>query len=224
MRLDYLYGTPFEIYQDEEMFHFNSDTELLGRFIKVSKNDSVLDIGCNNGALLLYAGMHGNKRLTGVDIFEKATSLARENLERNGLEGTFHTCRIQDYEGMRYDIIMCNPPYFDTRNEDLKNLNPYLRAARHEEYLSLWDLLSSVKRLLAKNGTFFMVHRPDRMQEVILQCAKLDMHVCVVKLAYASHLGRAKSILYGIRHGEGGMKVDSPAYLDDRDSFQEVRL
>ena len=54
MKRDYLGGTGYTLEQKKEMYHFNSDTELLGRFVQVKKTDSVLDIGCASGALLLY--------------------------------------------------------------------------------------------------------------------------------------------------------------------------
>ena len=52
MKRDYLGGTGYTLEQKKEMYHFNSDTELLGKFVQVKKTDSVLDIGCASGALL----------------------------------------------------------------------------------------------------------------------------------------------------------------------------
>ena len=57
-----------KLYQDSEMFRINSDTYALGEFIEVYKEDVVLDVGTNNGALLLYANMFHPKKLMGIDI------------------------------------------------------------------------------------------------------------------------------------------------------------
>ena len=46
------------MYQDDTMFRINTDTMVLGEFLEVYKKDTVLDIGTNNGALLLYANIH----------------------------------------------------------------------------------------------------------------------------------------------------------------------
>ena len=46
------------LYQHKKMFRVNTDTSLLGNYLKVNKEDSVLDIGTNNGALLLYASLY----------------------------------------------------------------------------------------------------------------------------------------------------------------------
>jgi tRNA1(Val) A37 N6-methylase TrmN6 len=45
LRQDYIpKHEQLKIYQDTEMFLINSDTEALGEFIEVYKNDSVLDV------------------------------------------------------------------------------------------------------------------------------------------------------------------------------------
>ena len=52
----------------------------------VRKGESVLDLGCNNGALLLYASRFSPSSLTGVDLLPQALDLAAENMRINGLE------------------------------------------------------------------------------------------------------------------------------------------
>ena len=55
IRYDYLHYHPdYKVAQHKDMYHFNSDTCLLGEFININKNDNVLDVGTNNGALLVY--------------------------------------------------------------------------------------------------------------------------------------------------------------------------
>ena len=38
-------------YQDSEHFRFNTDTKLLAQFVRLKKQERILDIGTNNGAL-----------------------------------------------------------------------------------------------------------------------------------------------------------------------------
>ena len=82
MKADYLNGTEYTLEQPEEMYHFNSDTELLGRFMRLRRSDRVLDIGCNTGALLLYAAHQKAQDLTGIDLFD---SVLRQAEKRNVL-------------------------------------------------------------------------------------------------------------------------------------------
>ena len=45
MTYDYLPGTQIYLHQRKDMFRMNTDTALLGNFMKVKEDESVLDIG-----------------------------------------------------------------------------------------------------------------------------------------------------------------------------------
>ena len=79
--LDYLPNTDVYLYQDSEMFRINSDTRYLGEFLCVKKSDVVLDVGTNNGALLLYANKMGCEKLIGVDINAGAIEICEQNMK-----------------------------------------------------------------------------------------------------------------------------------------------
>ena len=55
MRKDYFLREDLVLYQDQDAFCFNTDTKFLAHFMELRKNEVVLDIGTNNGALLLAA-------------------------------------------------------------------------------------------------------------------------------------------------------------------------
>ena len=156
------------LYQHKKMFRVNTDTSLLGRYLKVNKGDSVLDIGTNNGALLLYASLFNPSKLVGIDINGEALEIARLNLESNHISNfELFSSNIKDYVGQnKYDVIVSNPPYFNTKNESLKNNNEYLKMARHEEYLLLEDLIKGVSINLKESGIFYLIHTAPRFEEI----------------------------------------------------------
>ena len=130
MKLDYLNGTNYTLYQPEDMYHFNADTELLGRFMDVHRKDSVLDVGCNNGALLYYAKQKNALKLTGIDLFENVIENAKENFIRNEVNADLYVCPLQEFMHAPFDLIVCNPPYFNTKNDALKNENQSCKTRR----------------------------------------------------------------------------------------------
>ena len=72
IRIEYLQKhIDYKAVQHKDMYHFNTDTCLLGEFIKIKKDDKVLDVGTNNGALLVFIRNKGGIA-TGIDINEKA--------------------------------------------------------------------------------------------------------------------------------------------------------
>ena len=73
---DYIAGTDIHLWQRKDMFRINTDTAQLARFMKIRKGERVLDVGTNNGALLLAAAADEPSFLCGVDIQEEACELA----------------------------------------------------------------------------------------------------------------------------------------------------
>ena len=88
LRIDYLQKhIDYKVVQHEDMYHFNTDTCLLGEFIKINKNNKVLDVGTNNGALLVYIINKGGIA-TGLDINEKALEIASLTLKENNFNAS----------------------------------------------------------------------------------------------------------------------------------------
>lgn len=224
MSLDYLFGTNFIVEQVDEMYHFNSDSILLGSFLDTKKNDTVLDIGCGQGVLMLYASMSNPKILHGIDLFPEVVELANNNLKRNHINGECFTYSLQDYVKKfndLYSLIICNPPYFRTKSHTLRNLNKYLSAARHDSYLSLDDLFSSVKKLMKNNGRFELVHRSSSFSIINKIAMKYGFRCTRFRVVYDSEGGSSKTILmeYRIDNKDTECFIELPSYLNDKNTF-----
>lgn len=163
--LDYLPNTNIYLYQDKDMFRINSDTRYLGEFIEIREDETILDIGTNNGALLLYANKIGCKELIGIDINGEALKLCAENMNLNKIGNyKLYNCRVQDLNIEKVDVIVCNPPYFKS-GKVKENVN--LANARHDGTLTIHELIDNSKRLLKENGKFMMVYKSCDIAEVI---------------------------------------------------------
>lgn len=222
MKADYLNGTEYTLQQPEEMYHFNSDTELLGRFMRLKKSDRVLDVGCNTGALLLYAAHQKAEDLTGIDLFESVLQQAAKNLQSAGVKAKLEQCRIQDYTADPFDVIVCNPPYFKTEDERLKSSSEFIRAARHEEYLKPEELFSAAGRLLKRNGRLYLVHRASRLNELMSKAEDNGLQAVRMRIAYGSRNSRARSVLLEMRFASGReLLIEKPVFLDERETFAD---
>lgn len=220
MKRDYLYGTEYTLKQNRNMYHFNSDTELLGRFLIVKNDDSVLDIGCASGALMLYAAYGHPSSICGIDLFEEVTACAEENMVYNHVEAELLTGRVQDLKDRKFSLIVCNPPYFSSKNKNLVSVNPYKAAARHEEYLTPDELFEAVKRLLSENGRFCMVHRAERISSLFITAKNYGFLCTRMKIAYEAEGRTAKSAaMEFMKTTDRLLVIEPPAYMDDRDTF-----
>ncbi len=211
MRYDVLPDTSLRMVQPEGMYHFNSDTSALGMFLKAKHSDSLLDIGCGTGALLLYASLQRPKRMCGIDLFPEVLEAAAANLALNGVEAELVRGDVNAYRPAgQFDVIVCNPPYFRTKGDQLKNENAYLRAARHEDSLTPDSLFACVRRLMKTNGTFYIVHRASRCAELILLAAKYGLYARRLKPVYESEDDAARAVLLSFGFSEREIVVEEP--------------
>lgn len=181
---DYINGTSTYVYQRRDMFRVNSDTALLASFMKIKANESVLDIGTNNGALLLHAASLSNGKLYGVDIQEDACELARFNFEKANIPATILCADINDIQLEKLDVIICNPPYFSYGENSNFNESQALKIARHEDFLTLDKLCAKVSDLLKVQGRFYMVHRSERLVDILCTCRKYNLEVKTIQFVY----------------------------------------
>lgn len=209
IRLDYIpKHENLKIYQDTDMFLINSDTEALGEFIEVYKNDRVLDMGTNTGALLLYASLFNPKKLTGLDINERALELAKKNLEYNNINNyELILDNIVTFRHEPYDVIICNPPYFETK-EDNKASNNYMNLAKHESILNLKSLVKSISANLKDNGTLYFLFLTSRMQEVVLELSKNNLTIKEMKFVFDEQKDNSNVFMVKcVKNAKMGMNV-----------------
>lgn len=194
---NYLPNHDIYLKQRRDMFRFNTDTALLGEFMKCRKGDSVLDIGTNNGALLLYANIHEPGLLCGVDVFDEALELCEDNLKSNHINNyELYNSRVQDFKHEPFDVILCNPPYFhNTESGKMLNENEFMRVARHEVNLKMEELFVAVSRLLKDDGTFYMVHRANRLDDILKYGEMYHLGITNIQFVYDENNEYAVQIL-----------------------------
>ena len=149
-------------------FPLSTDSMVLSAFVRLPKRARVLDLGagCGTLGLMLCAGNDGCT-VTGVELTEEAHLGALKNIARNGLEAHMESicCDLRqlpkEFTG-RFDCCVSNPPYFSGGPAALRT-----PLARREDCCSPEDLFSSVSLALKYGGDFFLVHKPERLAELI---------------------------------------------------------
>jgi tRNA1Val (adenine37-N6)-methyltransferase len=209
---DFLPESQLMIKQRKDMFRINTDTYALASFMVIKKGETVMDIGTNNGALLIEASRFFPKKMIGVDIFLEAVNLAKENFAEHKIDNIeLFAVRIQDLVIDPVNVILCNPPYFNQLKKENRNPNPFLEAARHEVYLPLNQLLDCVKRDLKDHGRFYLVHRSDRMAEIIIEADRrgLTLKRCMPILDHRQDNIHAICLEF-VKGGKAGLIFNNP--------------
>ena len=221
---NYLVGYKnLKIIQDTEMFNFSLDSVLLPNFITINKNiKQILDIGTGNGPIPLILSTKTKAHITGYEIQKEVSLLAKESIEINNLQKQItiinDDIKNNTYETETFDIITCNPPYFEVKDKSKFNKNDYKTIARHEINLNLEELLKISKKLLKNGGTLGLVHRPERLIDILFQMRKYNIEPKKIRLVYPKKNKEANILLIeGKKNGKKGLKILPPLYSHNED-------
>jgi len=230
-RLDDILNYNLKIYQDSEFFSFSLDSIVLANFSKIKKNDTkIIDLCTGNGVVPIILNKRYNKKIDCIEIQEKLVGLAIESINANNMEeninvfcGDIKTYFDSKYNNY-YDVVLCNPPYFNSSDiKNVQNLNYEKKVARHEVLLNLNDLLNCVKKILKNDGTFYMVHRPERLEEILSSLKRKN--IIPKRLFFVHENTNKEAILVFIEsklNGKDGLKVDKPLILYDLDGKETL--
>lgn len=109
----------FESHQSELVLWPNPTSKFLARFAVRRPSRATLDVGTGSGILSLGSAHHSDL-VVATDITERAAAFARFNARLNGVENievVTGDC-FAPAQGRRFDLILSNPPFFITPQND----------------------------------------------------------------------------------------------------------
>ncbi len=209
-----------KIYQNTNMFSFSLDSVLLPNFVTLNKNiKKVLDIGCGNAVIPLILSTKTNALITGVEIQKELFDLAIKSVEYNNLRNKIEIINediniyAKNLETEIFDVITCNPPFFKYNNTSKINDNEQKTIARHEIKLNISQIMQISKKLLKNKGCIAIVHRPERLIEIIIEMKKNGIEPKKMRLVYPGNNKEANILLIeGVKNGNPGLKILPPLY------------
>ena len=200
LTLDYFMDENLKLYQDKEHFRFNTDTKLLAKFVHLKKQERILDIGTNNAALLVYFDQFKVAQKNADMFIKHPVKIVNQPIQR--------------YEDDMFDVIVSNPPYFKMDANQLPEQLNFRHLGRMEENLTLEQLVFHANRLLKSYGRFYMVHRPNRLNEIIKVLYANHFSIRNLQFAYDHRDNQVKSVLIeAIKESNCDMKVLEPIYI-----------
>ena len=221
------------IYQDDEWFAFSLDSVLLSNFVSVKLTDKkILDMACGNAPIPMLLTFRTNASIYGIDIQKEVIELSIQSIHENKMDKQI-SLDVLDINNVEdkflaefFDVITCNPPYFKYSKNDNINLNMNKRISRHEVLVNLDTIVQKASYLLKNGGTFAMVHRPDRLIEIIDVMEKYNIAPKKLQLCYSKVNSNCNLILIeGNKNGKSGLKILSPVIVHNADGSysEEIR-
>ena len=212
-----------KIIQRKDMFNFSLDTVLLANFCTITKDvKKIVDFGTNNAAIPLILSRRTNKPIIGVEIQKEAVELAKKNITLNSLDNQIKIVHsdIKEFvnDSIKVGLVVCNPPFFKVDEDSNLNDNEFLIIARHEIKINLEEIIKSAAKILDNRGKFAMVHRPQRMIEILNLMQKYDIEPKRIKFVYPKYNKESHILLVeGIYKGKKGLKIEPPLYAHNND-------
>ena len=222
-RIDDLELDGLKIIQNKNGFCFGMDSVLLSDFAKeIKKNGTILDMGTGTGILgILLSAKTQDTKITGVEIQPEVAQMAQRSVQLNHLEERIDIiCEdIKElkkiYETQSFDAIVTNPPYKKKGTGGI-NENEAKLISRHEITANLEDFISIASYLLKDQGSIYMVHRPERLADIMTNLRKYKLEPKVIKFVHPNQEKEPNLILVkATKNARPFLKVEKPIYIYD---------
>ncbi len=221
-RLDDLQRNGYRIIQDPGRFCFGMDAVLLSGFAAdgIKAGAEVLDLGTGTGIIpILLSARTRAAHLTGLEIQAESADMARRSVALNHLSERVSIIQgdIKEagelFAAASFDVVTCNPPYMIGQH-GLTNPEAPKAIARHEILCTFEDVASQAARALCPGGSFYLVHRPFRLAEIMMTLMKYKLEPKRMQLVYP-YADREPNmvLLQAVRGGKSRLQVEKPLII-----------
>ncbi|MCM0647109.1 tRNA1(Val) (adenine(37)-N6)-methyltransferase [Clostridium swellfunianum] len=219
------------VIQKKEAFRFGVDAVLLANFAKVKRGMRVMDLCTGTGIIpFLLAGKTEASYITGIEIQTEMVEMAKRSTIFNKIENKveFINGDLKDLKLLKtipkVDVVTVNPPY-KLQNSGLVNPDDKNAIARHEICCTLEDVIIACRTVLKDNGRMFMVHRPERLADILCTMRKHKIEPKTIRMIHPNTKKAPNIVLVeGQRDGGAFLKWDPPLYVykDEGGYTQEI--
>lgn len=221
-----------KIYQYEDKFKFSLDSILLAEFVELKETTkTIVDFCTGNAPVPLILSTKTNAKLYGFELQQNIYKLAKLSVVENNLESQINIVNDNLTNALDYllpesvDAVTCNPPYFKyDKSKSLINDDEEKAIARHEIAMNLDDLMTSAKYILKNKAPLYIVHRCDRLEEILECLDKYNFKVKKLQFVYAGYKKEAIMVLIkATKNGKSGsLKVMPPIDVLQYKSYKGI--
>lgn len=220
----------WKVLQKKQGFRFSIDAVLLAHFVSPSAGQHILDLGTGSGVIpLLLAAHHPQIYIDGIELQPDIAGMAQRSVQYNHVEDRIRIAAqdlttLPDPYHHQYDWVISNPPFFPV-GTGKQNPNPQIALARHELACTLEQLLESAARCLKSRGRLAMIHRAERLPEILYGCHRFHLAPSRLRMIHPTMEQDANLVLLeAVRDGRNSLTVLPPlaVYRADHSYTDEV--
>jgi tRNA1Val (adenine37-N6)-methyltransferase len=219
-RVEDLQCNGLKIIQNKKWFCFGMDAVLLTNYCDIKSNSKIADLGTGTGIIpILLSGKRNYSKAYAVEIQEEVAEMAKRSVALNGLQEKIEVLNIDLKDAGKYlepnsfDAVISNPPY-KLNNSGIVNPLDKKAISRHEIACTLEDVISTAAMLLKQYGRFYMVHRPDRLADIICLLRKYRLEPKQIRFVHPKAAAKPNMVLIrASKNGNPELKFDPPLYI-----------
>ena len=220
-RLDDILGySNLKIYQNSDYFAFSLDSIILANYCNIRLRDKkIVDFCTGNGVIPLILSRRAKAEIFGIEIQKNLADLAIKSVSYNGLENQIRIINedVKDFSKKnisKFDLVLCNPPYFKLNEKSSLNESYEKKIARHEIMIDIEGVCDCAKKVLKDNGNLCLVHRSERLMEIIEILRKNNFEPKRIKFVHETIEKESTLVLIEAQKlGKVGLKIDKPLVL-----------
>ncbi|AJD27232.1 tRNA1(Val) (adenine(37)-N6)-methyltransferase [Clostridium botulinum] len=223
--LDDLQLKGIHVIQKKQAFRFGIDAVLLANFPTIKNGAKVVDLCSGTGIIpFILAGKTNASNIIGIEIQKEIADMANRSIKYNNLqkkvrfiEGDLKNLKLlKDIE--KVDVVTVNPPY-KTQGTGIININDKNAISRHEICCTLDDVVKAAKVLLRDKGKLYMIHRPDRIVDIMNVMRKYYIEPKLIRTIHpAVDKPPSMILIEGQKNGGKFLKWDRPLYIYDENN------
>ena len=220
-RLDDILGySNLKIYQNSDYFAFSLDSIILANYCNIRLRDKkIVDFCTGNGVIPLILTRRTKAEIFGIEIQKNLADLAIKSVSYNDLENQIKIINedVKDFSKKnisKFDLVLCNPPYFKLNEKSSLNESYEKKIARHEIMIDIEGVCDCAKKVLKDNGNLCLVHRSERLMEIIEILRKNNFEPKRIKFVHETIEKESTLVLIEAQKlGKVGLKIDKPLVL-----------
>jgi len=220
---DTILGGRLALIQPKHGYRFSVEAILLGRFVRASRSERVLELGAGCGVIsIMLASIYHPREVVAIEIQPDLAEMLGRNAALNDLGSVRAICadlrhkKIAGIEPASFDLVIANPPY-RAITAGRENPNHGRRVARGESSATLADFVGAARRYARHGGRVAFVFTARRAAELISTMRAKNLEPKRIRFVHPRIAMPATVMIVEARVG-GGIEasIEPPLILYDR--------
>lgn len=181
----------------------NTDGVILGAWAEIPAGTGCIwDVGSGTGLIALMLAQRCNAEISAIEIDDIACEEMMLNFNSSKWSNRLHPIKgdfCDKWETLpRPQLIVSNPPFFDTKSASLMSNDDRRATARHESALGFLSLIEIASKVLNSSGKLCFISPYDRNDEIEYLCVKAGMFIHKKTFIKTTPMKAPKRILWSI--------------------------